>query len=58
MKTTAELIELIKLNHDRVHRIFSAVDFAKVPMTSQLIIDMNEFYIESNEVIREAEHGV
>ena len=45
--TTDELKAIIKDNHDRVDRIFSAIDFGQVCMTAELITDMNDFYNDS-----------
>jgi len=45
--TTDELKAIIKANHDRVHRIFSAINFAQFCLTAELITDMNEFYRDS-----------
>jgi hypothetical protein len=53
MKTPEQLTKIIIDNLARVDRIFTAVDFAKVCMTSELVSDMNDFYLESHEIANE-----
>ena len=45
--------ELIKNNLERVNRIFNAVDFGKVCLTSVLITNMNDFYTESKKYLND-----
>jgi len=49
--TKAQLRTIIASNLQRVDRIFNAVDFGQVCLTSQLVTDMNEFFRQSKEAI-------